>query len=108
MKNEPALNVSGSAGSRTMPLRAAQREDGVADVGQRRARALVDAELARELGVADRLGLVARLEGEAHAQDEPAVGVALEDARAVVEQALLDVERRGSRRSSGRARARRR
>ena len=67
MKNEPALKVSGSAGSSTMPLRAAQLEDRRADVGQRRAVALVDAELARELGVADRLGLGARLEREAHA-----------------------------------------
>ena len=46
-----------------------------------------------ELGVADRLGLARRLEREAEAEHEPAVGVALEDARAVVEEALLGVER---------------
>ena len=71
----------------------AQREHRVADLAQRRALAFADAELARELGVADRLGLLAGLEREAHAQDEPAARVALEDARAVVKQARLDVER---------------
>ena len=79
VKNEPALQVSWSAASRTMPLPRAQRQDGLADVGERRPLALLDAEGAGELGVArpGRRGVPWReLEGDL--EDDVAAGVGLE------------------------------
>ena len=54
-KNEPALTESGSSGSRTIPLRAAQRDNRLAHGAAAEPRALrVDPERARQLGVAQR------------------------------------------------------
>ncbi len=73
-------------------LAAAQREHGLADVGQRRAVAELDPEAARELGVADRGRAVRALELERHGEDDPAARGALERARAVGEAARLGPE----------------
>ena len=51
VKNEPALTESGSLGSITMPLPRRSCEHRRADVGERRAAAGSDVQLARELGV---------------------------------------------------------
>ena len=89
VKNEPAETESGSPGSITMPLRAAQREHRPAHVGQRRALPLGDAERARQLGVADRLGVRSPARSrKRHGEHDPAAGRALERARAVGEAAL--------------------
>ena len=92
MKNEPALTVSGSEGSSTMPLPRRRSSTASRTSGSGARSTLVDAEPPGELGVADGLGLARGLEREDHAEHEPAAGVALEDARAVVEQALLDLQ----------------
>src|SRR4051794_16181915 len=74
-------------------LAAAQREDGVADVLQRRRRAELDVERPGELGVADRGRAVRAREDEGDREDDPAAGRALEDAGAVGEAAGGGVER---------------
>ena len=87
MKNEPADDVSGSSGSSTMPLPRRSSRTASRTVGQRRAGAHLDAERARELGVADRRDRVARARSaKVTREDEPAARVALERARAVAER----------------------
>ncbi len=104
MKNEPALRVSGSPASRTIPLPRRRREDGLAGLGQRRSRARLDAEGARELGVGDRRAERRALEREGDLEHRDPVLV-LERARAVAEAELGRRPGAGSRRSRGRARA---
>ena len=72
VKNEPAETVSGSSGSRTMPLprRSASTASRTAASGARSPR--LDAQRAGELGVADRRGALGRLAGRSDREDHPA------------------------------------
>ncbi len=92
-----------------MPFAAPQREDGLADGGERRAPARLDHfERARQLGVAQRAGALPALELEGDGEHDPAGGRALEGARAVREAARGRRDRLDDARASGRGRAPRR
>ena len=88
VKNEPALQVSWSAGVEHHALAAAQAEHRLAHLGQRRALADLDAEGAGELGVArpGRRACPGQLEG--HVEHDVAAGVGLEAGVAVAEPAV--------------------
>ena len=86
MKKEPALQVSGSASSSTMPL--VRRSASTAARTSRPGPAPhLDAEGARELGVADGRGQRAEPELEGDVEDDVAAGVLLEDGGPVAEPA---------------------
>ena len=77
MKNDPALVVSGSCRVQHHPLRAAQGEHRLADVGRDGAATTGDAEHAGQLGVADRRGAVRPVQREGTASTTPAPGLRL-------------------------------
>ena len=110
VKNEPALTrCRGRRGRGPCPCRGAAPARPRARRPSGAPRADLDAERARELGVADRAPSAReRSQREAHREHDPAPGLALERARAVGEAALRGRERRDLAVARGRARARRR
>ena len=88
VKNDPALQVSWSAGSSTMPLPPTQAEHGLADLHERRALPHGHAEGAGELGVLHGRAEVAQPELEGHVEHDVAAGIGLEPAVAVGEAAV--------------------
>ena len=93
VKNEPAETVSGSSGSRTMPLPRRSARTAARTSASGGPRADLDAQGAGELGIADRRRALRCLQGEAHREHQPASGLALERARAVGEGAVGRGER---------------
>ena len=107
VKKEPALRLSGSAGSRTMPLPRRSSMTASRTSASGALLAELDAEPPRELGVTDRAGELPRVQRERDVEDDEAGGVALEPAVAVGEAALLRGERALGLLARGRTRGRR-
>ena len=88
VKNEPALQVSWSAGIEHHALAAAQPEHRLAHLGRRHPLADLDAERPGQLGVLHRRAEVPEAELERHRADDEPAGLALEQAGAVAEAAV--------------------
>ena len=88
VKKDPALQVSWSAGSRTMPLPRRRPSTAVADLRERGPLPRRHAEGAGELGVLHGRAEVAQPQLEGHVEHDVAAGIGLEPAVAVGEAAV--------------------